>query len=436
MILLYFTWFFILAFVLFFYIYYKRDFANPAFVLPICFLGTYSIIIYNIENWDIDSYGYDWETTFCVFLTIISFVFGCIVISLFSDRKLVVKQNIENDISYRGLHFYPYIFFDLLAVFLFILFLHYKIRESSFSSLLDFQNIVRNFYDTGKEYNFFTTQIFESLTALAYISFHRIMLEKHYIEKHSIFKLVLPIVIFLFAVLLYTDRNVFLRFIIFAIFLYIMSHNWKGINIKKNRQLAINVSIIGVVVTVVFWLYGYLKAYTSNLERMIGIYAGSGIYAFNLWLQNFDNGYTEGAVTLSSVLRSLYALGIGSGSDINQKWEFITYAAENGYVFSTNIYSALRVYYQDFGLFGLVIIPFLMGLFFEKLYWLATKGRFGFWWLFYAAHIYHVVYFPISEQFLLRFHFGLVYEIFWLYFFYYLLYGKYGFWRIKWRIFP
>lgn len=242
--------------------------------------------------------------------------------------------------------------------------------------------------------------------------------------------LFIPILLFLFGTLLYTDRNIFLRFMIFGLAAFVMSFNWKGITVRNNRKLMIKVTVAVLVIAVVFWLYGHLKEYTSDFERMVGIYAGSGIYGFNLWLQDFDNQFTNGELAFSSILTTLNALGIGQGVSLSN-FEMIAYRSRNDYVFATNIYSALRIYYQDFGIFGIIAVLFPMGIIFEMLYQTSVKRKFGFWWLFYCAHTYHILYFPIAEQFLSRFHLGLVYEVFWLWFFYYLVYGTNGLWRIK-----
>ena len=79
----------------------------------------------------------------------------------------------------------------------------------------------------------------------------------------------------------------------------------------------------------------------------------------------------------------------------------------------------------------MIIIPLLTGALFEFLYLKNKRDKFGFWWMFYCSHVYPVVYYPILEQFLKRFHFGLVYEIGWLTVLYFLVYAREGLWRVK-----
>lgn len=427
---LFMTWVILFAFVLVLYVYGKSDFTSPSFFLGFVFLACYTIVIYNIRNWDIAIHGYRWETTLCVLATVLPFTLGSMIVSGASNRKNVNLAAVDPHIEKYSRN-YPYLLFGLLSLAMFALFLRFKVKNLSLSSMLNFKDSLNENYSNEKEYGFFTTQILEVLVALAYISFHRVLVEKHYLKRKVHKSLFIPIVLFLFGALLYTDRNIFLRFMIFGLTSFVMSFNWKGVTRRNNRKLMLRVTLAVVAIAGLFWLYGYLKEYTSNFERMVGIYAGSGLYGFNLWLKSFNNHFTNGELSFSTLLNTLKAFGVGSGTQLSQKFEFIIYTSRNGYVFATNIYSALRVYYQDYGVPGIIAISFIMGLLFEGLYQMAVKRKYGFGWVFYCAHIYHVLYFPILEQFLTRLHLGIIYEIFWLFFFYYLVYGRHGLGRVK-----
>ena len=430
MVALYMTWIILLIFVAVLYKYGKKDFTSPAFFLALSFFASFTVVMLNIKNWDIEIYGYNWSTTFCILAAIISFAIGSMIVASRSDRNNVNKATVHWQIETRSAN-YPYVFFAVLSIIMFLLFLKFKIRNISLSSLLSFTNALRDNYTSEKEYSFLTSQILEALVGVAYISLHRVMLEKFYVRKKVNKNLFIPILLFLFGTLLYTDRNIFLRFMIFGLTAFVMSFNWEGVTTRNNRKLIVRVAAAVLAIAVVFWLYGHLKEYTSDFERMVGIYAGSGIYGFNLWLQDFNNQFTNGELTFSSILNTLSAFGIGQGTSLSQRFEMMVYQSRNDYVFVTNIFSALRIYYQDFGILGIIAVSFPMGMIFEKLYQAAIKRKFGFWWLFYCSHIYHILYFPILEQFLLRFHLGIIYEIFWLCFFYYLVYGTNGLWRIR-----
>lgn len=427
---LFFTWVFLLLLTLFIYLAIKKDLSNPVFLLSVSFFLSFSVVIYNIKNWDIAIHGYYWETTQCIAASILSFALGYYLISRVTKTTSLNSLNVSFEIADRNMN-YPYAIFSIISVIMFLLFVSINIGTINVGSLSSFQDSLNENYSAGKDYNFFTTQILELLVALAYINLHRIAVEKYYLKRRINPLLFVPILLFLLGALLYTDRNIFLRFMIFFLVTFVMSINWGGISVKKNKKLIIRLSLFIVVIAIVFWVYGYLKEYTSNFERMVGIYAGSGLYGFNLWLHDFDGNYSMGKYSFSAIMRTLETFGIGPGSDVSQNWEYIVYLSKNNYVFATNIYSALRPYYQDFGLTGIIVISLLMGSIFAILYKMAIRRKYGFWWLFYCAHIYHIIYMPIAEQFLIRLHLGLVYEIFWLVVLYYFVYGNKGYWKYR-----
>ena len=151
----------------------------------------------------------------------------------------------------------------------------------------------------------------------------------------------------------------------------------------------------------------------------MGKYGGTGLYNFNLHLLK-DEELTYGKSTFLLLDNTLRSFGIpgdengdGGASEEILVDEFTKYKSQNGFIYSSNIYSAMRPYADDFGLIGMVIFPGFMGMFFELLYVFAKKYRFGFAWAFYAITVYPVVYFAIAEQFFRRLHLGIVYELGW-----------------------
>lgn len=190
-------------------------------------------------------------------------------------------------------------------------------------------------------------------------------------------------------------------------------------------------SIYVAIALIIFYFFGLTKNYTSNLTRVIGLYGGSGLYNFNFYLENAENfelGY--GQYTFSNILAILDSIfNFRNGNSIlanSQLFEFITFKSSTGFIYASNIYSSLRLYVADFGFYGVVMIPGIMGIFFESLYSRVKKYKFGLTWIVYGNFIYGVVYLPIQEQFFQRMHLGTLYEIFWLLLIYYLIYGKRG----------
>ena len=403
----------------------SRDYTAPVFLISLSFFSSLSVVLINWNNWDIKVHGFGIKAAFCIFLTIVSFSAGSLCgRALFADRSKDNNVSISSDIRKRADAGFPYIFLTLIAVLLSVLFLRSKIGRINILSLSSVETGLRNLYVSGREANFFQSQELEIIVAVSYLCLHRLLIEKYYLEEKVHFLLFIPVLCLLICSLFNTDRNLLIRFFLFGLALLVMSSNWRGINLRNNKKLRKKVVVISLALVVLFYIYGKLKSYTSNFERMIGIYGGSGLYAFNLWAETFEGPYTYGLATFHTLQMTLQALGFPIRVGDISKVGYTTFLSSNGYIFATNIYSALQDYYQDFGFFGIAFFPFLEGIFFRILYIAANKNKYGFWWLFYAAHIYHIVYFPIDEQFFKRFHLGLVYEVFWLFFFYKLSYGR------------
>ena len=428
------TWIILFAFVVLSYWYYKRDLTGPHFLLCASLFLCFTMVCLNYSNWDIGTHGFSFTTMATFVVALFCFFIGTLSMrALMSYHNAPIKDEINPGIMERTHKNFPYLLFAIMSVILLITYSVVKFTGVNFSSFSAFKSSLRELYEQEKTYNFITTQLFEILVAIAYICLHRIMLMKFvHKEKISKNKLVfVPIVCFLIYALLSTDRNILIRFFIFGLLSFMSTYKWKESVFVRNRKLVIKVGIIGVVFALFFWGFGKMKNYKSGFERAIGIYTGSGIYAYNLWLDDFNGGYTQGKQTFSSVQNTLAAFGIGEKSEVPSNAEFILYESPNGYTFETNIYSSFRPYYQDFGMFGVAIIPLLSGVLFEFLYLKSKRDKFGFWWVFYSSHVYPLIYYPIAEQFLKRFHLGLVYEMWWLVFLYFLVYAKNGLWRLK-----
>ena len=226
-----------------------------------------------------------------------------------------------------------------------------------------------------------------------------------------------------------TDRNILLRYVIYAVCLWILFYkNRIGTTKRKNNRVIIKrVLLILIIVSVAFYGLGKAKRYASNFERMVGTYAGSGLYNFNLTIDTNET-LRYGARTFKSLTKTVNAL-MGNRSNEVSHGTFINFKSSNGYIYSSNIYSALKPYKDDFGYFGVILFPFIWGAFFEFLFYMTKRRTYGFTWIFYAMSVYSILYFSIQEQFFARLHLGRAYEIFWVGFFYFIAFKV----RIKFR---
>lgn len=411
---------------------YKGNLIGPWFIACLAILASYVIVLLNYEKWDVSIHP---EFALCIAVVCASWGAGVIVL------RCLVREPLYYSVSSQGAVLalmqndrlinliqarYPYRLLALLSVALTGVYVFLVIDIGPINSLSSFQSALRAIYENGTGENFLGTQIRMAVISLGYISVHRILLltlgDKAQIRPKMPY-LVIPVAMLLICVLIFTDRNIFLRFTLYSIFLYIMFNQCQSSEPGAFFKLFIKITCMGAIILFVFFLYGLSKQYSSDLFGSLSIYGGSGLNNLNIWLNSFDGPFTNGNNTFSSFQHTLAVLGFGDGSNLSWNKEPYLFITPSGYLYESNVYSAFMDYYSDFGYLGLFVIPFCVGVFFELLYVFASRKRYGLAWVLYAFFLYAPVYMPIAEFFLTRLHFYFAYEIFWIVLLYSIVYG-------------
>lgn len=421
------------------YVFY-RNYISPISVFVLSFIMATAIVIANDRNWDLHI---SVKLLPYIMSAIIAFGAGCFLIEgLFRTSVFVQKStDLDRDHRKRLCGPYPSFFFAVVSIGCTVFYVFFVMTKMSFSGGIS--TILRNLYVTATNIgnnNFFLNQAREIATAIAEITIFELFVIK-YIDNNKNIKLlhIIPIGCFILLTAASTDRNIFIRFALFSISLWILfflSSNHKNIE-NINRKILKKTVFFALVFIIAFYGLGKLKRYTSNLERMIGIYGGSGLYNFNIYIDNPERlKLSYGQDTFSELRQTLQALGFfgDSVSDTPAHGEFITFVADNGYVYSSNIYSALRPYLHDFGYWGLWIFPFSLGVIFGSLYRNTRKRICGFHWILYSLLIYSLAYAAVAEQFFKRLHLGMVYEIGWAFIIYVFAYWIKPFDKVRLKI--
>lgn len=398
----------------------RKSFVAPSVMLLLSFFMASLLILINYFNWDVSL-----TPKFLVYVltAILSFVI-CTHVTRYILKDIRVGKMMTfqryKDISK------PRWSMEVILIIVFLLYIMLYFRRVGFN--LDLTAIMSSAYNSnvsnsGNSGSFLETQLLKMVTGIVYISYYQIFLARFVVKRHSTkYILILNTSIFLLTATLSTDRNILLRFFIFSIVLWIMFYfdsnkdYMKNINFKIFKRLI----LFGVIVLFVFYIAGRLKGYVSNFQRSISLYGGSGLYNFNIFLNNFSDFQLKmGEETFKGVRVLLNTIfGVKSQETITFFDPQIAFKSSTGFVYISNIYSALRPFLIDFGYVGMIVFPGMVGIFYEILYTIAIRNKYNFSWILYAALIYPVVYFSISEQFFARFHLGSMYEIFWLIVFY------------------
>lgn len=403
---------------------------SPWFLLCLMFLTTFSIVLINYNKWEVDINS---KFVLYIFTAILAFGCGCALVQ-FIKKPYAASQN-KNSLSIVKAEIlqakYPVNLFLFLSIILTCIYVLKLLIDAGMNA--SFTAVLRHIYEMqsvgGYSPGFIFNQCREVVVAIAYLNVFRLLIRIYSgKDKLSIIKLILPIFLFLLLIVVSTERNLFLRFAIYSVcvwvFIFAYSHRGKNLNLR----IVVRAALILIVIVLLFFLLGVTKQYTSSLFDQISIYCASGLNNFNLWIRDFNEPLLYGKSTFTTFLSTIGVIlspfGIKLSGTVEQIDPFISYITSDGYHYYTNIYSALKPFVEDFGYFGVIIFPFIIGMFYQWLYWKAKQRSYGLSMIIYCMLIYSVIYFPILEQAFRRFHMGFVYELVWISLLYYFVFVK------------
>lgn len=408
-----------LSILLFMNFYIRKDFICPTFFMLVSYVMASWLIYLNAENWlvhiNLNFYIY-------IILFICSWLLASFLIRLnFQQHKLskIIVRNLKKNSLKEKIFFVVSIFLCMGYVFILI-------KRFAGTNILLVLRAIYDYDESTDSSHFLQHQIEIVSVGLFYVSFFCILKKKFCMcGEKKLGYLVFTLIISLFVVFMTTDRNKFIRLIIFCFCIWcFFMRSYSTLSRKTTNKIIFKYAILlGIIMMFAFYGLGKAKQYTSNFERMIGIYGGSGLYNFNLRLESFNGNFLFGKRTFSTLLSTLNNF-IPISQDlflpIKKGTGFIIFNTGQ-YVYASNIYAAITNYYIDFGVCGIIFFSLFLGTFFEIFYQLA-KNKGGFMWVLYAAFIYPTFYITISDQFFDRLHLGLIYEFFWIVILYFFLF--------------
>ncbi len=155
-----------------------------------------------------------------------------------------------------------------------------------------------------------------------------------------------------------------------------------------------------------FYLLKYVVRVGNTVNSIldyIGYYAGGSIQNFNLYLDNPPTGSRQiwGQETFMGVYSTLQKFGFVDVSGIYLTNSNLEFRRSNG-VSIGNVYGAVRRYYNDFGVMGVIVLQTICSFFFNAFYAKIkqqSKQKSKFTYFLYAYLSYHVFEMPIDDTF-------------------------------------
>ncbi|MCR4814947.1 MAG: oligosaccharide repeat unit polymerase [Lachnospiraceae bacterium] len=411
----------------------QKNFVSPVSLLLLSFIMGFFFISINTVKW-----GVHLNLTFVIYIfsAVAAFALGAFIVETLGRKTGPGMQSEEGGAFLRNkgipkLHEkYPALILLIISAVCVAVYYAIIFKRIGLSGGIETVLVRANKELNRHSSSFLMHQMIEIVIAIGKINVLELFLLKYLgagkdrIKKYSL--IFLQLVFTAMGAVLSADRNIILRFFIYTMCLWIFFEvgTRKESLHKVNLKIFARAAVCVVLFALLFFALGKMRRATSDFSRMMGIYGGGGLYNFNLHLLK-EPEYSYGKSTFLLLDNTLQFFGIPGNTGASESIvvdEFITYKMPSGFIYSANIYSAMRPYADDFGLIGVIVFSGFLGVFFELLYVLAKRYRFGFMWAFYALTIYPVVYFTVAEQFFRRLHLGIVYELGWFLAFYLLIF--------------
>lgn len=176
--------------------------------------------------------------------------------------------------------------------------------------------------------------------------------------------LILSSVLFIPLMILSSSRYSFIVFVFYSLFLYIYFSKYA----KKN--ILMPMIYIVALLSFIVWLFKIMGGFIGRTTSNFLIYIGGSIVSLNNYIRFHpvvihDPNKLIGTNTFNTLYKGLYKLHL---IDKKPTTDVHLFDGINGYPIG-NVYTAIRPFYEDFGLSGIVLASLILGCIFGFLYW-------------------------------------------------------------------
>ncbi|MFW6015261.1 MAG: O-antigen polymerase [bacterium] len=369
--MIYILLFLLIIIILKIYILNGRNILSVSLVYTSMFILSSLIVSFSIDYFQVDISFY----TIIVIIASIFFLFGGEIVA---NTVMLNKCQYSTFILYKHEKKYPPIkisnnilLFICLFMFVITLFNLYNTYKISLvignpENIFDVFRYARR-YIISNQYQQDSSIILGQLTVfsnvLAYYSLY-VYLYNKILAEYNRKRYLIPVFIHLVRLMSLTGRNSYIRFItLFCIYLFIFIKERVAWSNRKDIKI-LKTSILSLVFFIIFFrMFGNLTGSggMTDFWENITIYLGSSIIGLDIYLESNDVGsIIFGQYTLINVYAFLrkFAIDIPLYRSFN---EFFTWP--NG---SSNIYTSLMRFIQDYTIWGMFFIQFWIGYFYTR----------------------------------------------------------------------
>ncbi|MCD8237980.1 MAG: oligosaccharide repeat unit polymerase [Clostridiales bacterium] len=413
------------------YYIFERDFFSPTFLLCTGYLISFLLTAYGMSEWGV----YLGLMTMSIFLTgIISFFAGeGFIRQAVRKRKIPDELPVINEIKIGKL---KYIL--CTAACAAVLYLTYReVLRIANLNFAEWGNLTYNYkinvVNSDLDDSSVSTLVQQAnkvTKGCAYVFMYIFINNLFALKKHSNMKKLknctnlVPCVLFVAQTLLKGGRYPVISLIMGGVFLYY--YFWKktvGRHSDVPFKTIVKIILAAFGIVFVFWASRELVGRMASDTDILGYvtkYLGGGAVLFELLLRDASMVHDAYHETFAGLVTSFNKLGI-TNILIRSSHEF---RSANG-VYIGNAYSAIRNYFHDFGIMGVVVMDFLLASIFGSVYYklkrrpLVKKNK-SFLLILYASLIYVIFFQFFTDYFFARLSVGYFIEVFimWLIYFF------------------
>lgn len=252
---------------------------------------------------------------------------------------------------------------------------HYGFMESNLPKMLQYYRGLTNVFsnrllEDGVDFSFILRQLRKICDVFCIISSY--ILVNNIFSKSNKQNLVLPSVLIVLCMgesLLTSGRALLMHFIVALIFLFIYLGREKYNKINKKMIYGCCITVVVALISFYVVLPIIGRNTDVSIDKYVSFYIGAPIPSLNVFLESSQAPSLFGEETFSNFFLSLNKIKMMNFMGGKSSYQWISFSP----VGSSNVYTAMRSYYHDFGFVGVIVLQFIFGFGISCFYYALKK---------------------------------------------------------------
>ncbi len=354
------------------YVFGEFDIISPAFVVPATFTFCVGLAAIYTDTWNLPMH---FDTAVIILVMVLFFEIGVIYSSCVCDRNKDHNNQLDRLYTYTLSNRLFLLFISSMAVIAWLNYQELFFISRQFTLSTDLGVIIGatiHQLQLGNvefsRWNSYRSMLAQGMT---YVSLFAFLNNAICRRKIIITDFKFLVIVFLYApILIFTGgRQQVIYLTIYTLVLGVFLYRLKNGFLRSNGYRLIGVGILALSIFIgLFYILGILsgkirESYT--ITRVLAHYAGTNISALDYFINQGhipDTGFI-GTMTLTGIYSWLRVIGF----ELPEVRTYIsTFVQFDG--ITTNVYTALRRYIQDYGYVGCGMIMLLLGMLYQAVY--------------------------------------------------------------------